>query len=207
MAPSGSMRPVAVPTLVIPVEGRGSLPFALLHGHSLLHHALENLRKLGPVNVTADAKHVSDVRALVRHERRVSVSLADDFWAVPRDRVLIHDCLCPLAPEAFLRTVADAGTATVAMRPVTDTLKVVEDDTIGGTIDRDSFCIVTSPILLLDVAERPPTEDPVALVTWMRERGEVALVRAPQLARRASDASSVSVMESVDALRRTLREE
>lgn len=198
---------MAMPTLVIPVEGRGSLPFALLHGHSLLHHALENLRKLGPVHVTVDPDHVADVRNLVRRERRVTVSLVDDFWAVPRDRVLIHDCLCPLAPADFLGTVADAGIATVAVRPVTDTLKVVEDDTIGGTIDRDNFCIVTSPTLLLDVAERPPTEDPAALVTWMRERGEVALIRAPQLARRASDASSVSVMESVDALRRTLREQ
>jgi hypothetical protein len=201
------MRPMATPTLVIPVEGRSSLPFALLHGHSLLHHALENLLKLGPVNVTADPEQVAEVRALVRHERRVSVSLPDDFWLARHDRVLIHDCLCPLAPEGLLRTVAEARTATVAVRPVTDTLKVVEGATIGGTIDRDRFCIVTSPMLLLDVAERPPTEDPSALVTWMRERGEVALVRAPQVARRAADASSVSVMESVDALRRALRED
>jgi hypothetical protein len=198
---------MAMPTLVIPVEGRASLPFALLHGHSLLHHAMESLRKLGPVNVTVDPEQIADVRALVHHERHVTVSLADDFWAVGRDRVLIHDCLCPLAPEGLLRAVAEARTATVAVRPVTDTLKVVEGDTIGGTIDRERFCIVTSPMLLLDVDERPPTEDPSALVTWMRERGEVALVRAPQVARRAADASSVSVMESVDALRRTLRED
>lgn len=198
---------MAMPTLVIPVEGRGSLPFALLHGHSLLLHALGNLRELGPVHVTAEPGQVADVRALLRHERRVTISLADDFWAARHDRVLIHDCLCPLAPESLLRTVAEARTATVAVRPVTDTLKVVDGDTIGGTIDRDRFCIVTSPLLLLDVTERPPTEDPSALVTWMRERGEVALVRAPQVARRASDASSVSVMESVDALRRALRED
>lgn len=201
------MRPVAMPTLVIPLEGRGSLPFALLHGHTLVHHALQNLRRLGPVTVTGDPEQLADLRTRLGHERHVTVSLADDFWGVRRDRVLIHDCLCPLAPEDLLRTVAEARTATVAVRPVTDTLKVVEGDNIGGTIDRDRFCIVTSPILLLDVAERPPTEDPSALVGWMRERGEVALVRAPQVARRAADASSVSVMESVDALRRALRED
>jgi 2-C-methyl-D-erythritol 4-phosphate cytidylyltransferase len=198
---------MAMPTLVVPAEGRGTLPFALLHGRALLLHAVQTLRRLGPLTVTAGTDHLDEVRGMLGRERDVTVALADDFWAVGRPRVLVHDCLCPLAPEAWLRTVAGSAGPAVAVRPVTDTLKVVDGDTVGGTIDRGRFSIVTSPLLLVDVDGRPPTEDPSALVTWMRGRGDVEILRAPQLARRVADSASVSVMESVDALRRELRED
>jgi 2-C-methyl-D-erythritol 4-phosphate cytidylyltransferase len=66
--------------------------------------------------------------------------------------VVVHDPLHPLSSPALVRTVvdglvADAGAAACApARPVTDTLKWVdEDDVVRGTVDRDAYRVVSSP--------------------------------------------------------------
>jgi 2-C-methyl-D-erythritol 4-phosphate cytidylyltransferase len=200
---SGS-RPV---TAVVPLEGRGDLPFETVHGIPLLVHAFTALSGLapvvGPVVVTCDPPQRSPVRRLVP-----SRAVADpaQFWSTPHSRVLLHDCLCPLVPRAFLEQMAAEPGPAAAYRPVTDTLKAVQDDRTVDTVDRDRFGIVTSPLLLVDVAGRPPTEDFAATVLWLRERAAVALVKAPSIGRRASDLGSLSVLESVDALTRSVRE-
>ncbi len=77
----------------------------------------------------------------------------------PAATVVVHDPLFPLAPAALVRAVvtalADAAAAggpgsapmaVVPVRPVTDTLKRVdEDDVVTATVDREGFRIVCSP--------------------------------------------------------------
>ena len=45
-----------------------------------------------------------------------------------------------------------------------------------------------------------PTASLVALLAWLRERGEVDLPKAPSMARRVEDVSALAVLESVDEL-------
>jgi 2-C-methyl-D-erythritol 4-phosphate cytidylyltransferase len=71
------------------------------------------------------------------------------------DIVVVHDPLHPLAPAALVQAVVDALAAApaasgpagvVPVRPVTDTLKWVdEDDVVTGTADREGFRMVYSP--------------------------------------------------------------
>ena len=97
-----SARPVGV----VPVEGRGSLPFALLHGESLVAVASWALGEAG-------------------------VELLDftASWADVQARgtaLVVHDPLCPGTPADFLREVVAAaadGRVVVGVRPVTDTVQ------------------------------------------------------------------------------------
>jgi 2-C-methyl-D-erythritol 4-phosphate cytidylyltransferase len=66
--------------------------------------------------------------------------------------VVVHDPLHPLSSPELVRTVVDGlvaggGAAACApARPVTDTLKWVdEDDVVRGTVDRDGYRVVSSP--------------------------------------------------------------
>lgn len=69
--------------------------------------------------------------------------------------VVVHDPLFPLAPAALVRAVVAAldgagqeqpVAAVVPVRPVTDTLKRVdEDDVVTATVDREGFRMVYSP--------------------------------------------------------------
>jgi 2-C-methyl-D-erythritol 4-phosphate cytidylyltransferase len=194
------------PTLltVVPLEGRGDLPFHTVHGTPLVLHAATALAGLGPVVVTGE-----------KHQRRwgrtllpgwVDFAEAEEIWDAHPGRVLLHDSLCPLVPRAFLEEVAGSAGSAAAYRPVTDTLKVVQDDRTVGTVDREKFGIVTSPLLLVGVSQQPPTEDFAATVLWLRQRTSVTLVKAPSIGRRAADLGSLSVLESVDALARSVRE-
>jgi hypothetical protein len=187
--------------VVVPLEGRGGLPFQTVREIPLLVHAVAALAGLGPVVVTGDEQQRGRARPLL--PSAVDVAGPDEVWAAPRPgRLLLHDCLCPLVPREFLAQVAAAAGSAAAYRPVTDTLKVVEDGRAVGTLDRDRFGIVTSPLLLVDVVGRPPTEDFAATVEWLRARTSVAVVEAPSVGRRAADPGSLSVLESVDAVAR-----
>ena len=183
---------------VIPLEGRGALPFTPLRGRPLLHHAVETLRSVCEVTVTVEPERAEEARAAVPDG--VALSSPGAFWAQPPSRVLLHDCLCPLVPAGFLRAIADRNSPAAAYRPVTDTLKDVDGDVVGGTVDRERFGVLTSPVLLLDLTQRPPTEDLARLVTWLRRRGPVDLVRSPPLGRRAVDHASVRLLECLDVV-------
>lgn len=184
------------------LEGRGDLPFATVHRRSLLEHAVAALRPVCPVTVTGEPGQLRRARRTVPGVR---VCSPEEFWQEAPHRVLVHDCLCPLVPTDFLAGLAAAEENSAAYRPVTDTLKVVHGDVVGGTLDREQFGIVTSPVLVIAPSGRPPVEDFSDLLVWLRARGPVALVRAPQDGRRAVDVASVDVLESLDAVRRTLR--
>jgi len=207
---------------VVPLEGRGDVPFVDLHHEPLFLHAVRALHDVplleGRVLVSADPDQRPRVLdALAQHELAAEVVDAAAWWAPASKRrrrltVLVHDPLCPLVPAPFLsRCLAAAVTtrqAVVAFRPVTDTIKTVVADQIVGTLDRDRFAIVTSPVVLAaSVGDpAPPTEDFAELAAWVRSRGPVELAKAPSLGRRVDDSSAVNLLECMDEMARAVHE-
>jgi hypothetical protein len=208
---------------VVPLEGRGSLPFVDLHSEALFLHAVRALLEVdrldGRVVVTADHGQAALAASLLtRADLDVAVQSADRWWRTLTGRltVVLHDPLCPLVPAWFLSgCLADpdvrrwGAPAVVAFRPVTDTIKTVIDERIVDTLDRDRFGIVTSPVVLDhgdDSALPATTEDFAVLAGWLRERGEVRLRKAPSLGRRVDDPSAVNLLECMDEMAHAVRE-
>jgi len=209
-------------TGIVPLEGRGDLPFALLHREPLFLHGVRTLLAMerlgGGVVVTVDRHQlVRATQALAHHRLPVAVHEGVAWWerrsrqASSRSVVLL-DPLCPLVPASFvdrLSRSAAAGVAVAAYRPVTDTIKTVVDHQIVDTIDRDQYAIITSPVVLPGACLRqgtPPVRDFAQLVAWLRLGGDVELVKGPSMGRRVDDDSAVSLLECVDEIARTVQE-
>ena len=111
---------------VVPLDGRGSLPFALVHGESLVAAASWALTTAG-----ADA-----VRLRRSRSKRCRTT---------GQMLVVHDPLCPLTPTAFLEeAIAESertGAVVVGVRPVTDTVKEYADERLGSTVDRDELMV------------------------------------------------------------------
>jgi len=177
----------AVPVGLVPVDGRGSMPFALLHGESL-------------VAVASWAVGEAGVRLL-------------DFtagWSEVQAQggpLVIHDPLCPGTPVSFLReavrVAVEGGTVVVGARPVTDTVKDVDaDGVLGQTHDRAGLHAVASPVVLphaviAALPDLPNTDDLADLVTALAAEHEVVFLEAPPSARRVSDESDVHLLEAL----------
>src|SRR4051812_12901499 len=149
---------VPAPLGVVPVEGRGSLPFALVHGESLVAAASWALTSAG-----ATLFDYGTSFATLQEAGRPLV---------------IHDPLCPLTPVSFLEEAiaesAQTGAVVVGVRPVTDTVKEYDPDgdahegALGATLDRDELMCVTSPVVLptavIEALESLDTGDLAVLV-------------------------------------------
>jgi 2-C-methyl-D-erythritol 4-phosphate cytidylyltransferase len=167
---------------IVPVEGRGSLPFALLHGESLVAVASWALGDAGVELLDFNAAW-ADVQA--------------------RDAALgVHDPLCPGTPSEFLARAVDAatdGTVVVGVRPVTDTVKAIADGVLGDTVDREGLVVVASPVVIpaavvASLPELPDLDDLAVLVTQLRQHHQVTLLEAPPQARRVSDESDLRLL-------------
>jgi 2-C-methyl-D-erythritol 4-phosphate cytidylyltransferase len=169
----------------VPVEGRGSLPFALVHGESLVAAASWALGEAGVVlfdaSVTFDQVRESG-RALV-----------------------LHDPLCPLTPVDFLQDAVarceETGAVVVGFRPVTDTVKRLQGDTLGETVDRTGLRAVTTPVVVpaavLATLERLDASDFPALVATLASHGEIAWLESPPLSRRVVDVADIADLEAL----------
>ena len=181
---------VPTPAGVVPTEGRGSLPFALLHGESLVAVASWALGEAG-------------------------VELLD-FTASRRDvlargcALVLHDPLCPGTPVSFLTEAVRAseagGVVVVGVRPVTDTVSTTGGGgVLGATVDRSGLLAVASPVVLPAVVlaalpALPDTDDLADLVTSLvGTLGEdrVLLLEAPAAARRVVDESDLRLLEAL----------
>ena len=174
------------PLGLVPVEGRGSLPFALLHGESLVAVASWALGEAG-------------------------VDLLDftATWADVLARgtaLVVHDPLCAGTPVGFLREAirtAGAGAVVVGARPVTDTVRSIDGaGVLGATTDRSSLLAVASPVVLppavlATLSELPDTDDLADLVVALRTQHEVVFLEAPATARRVGDESDLRLLESL----------
>ncbi len=210
---------------VVPLEGRGSLPFVDLHREVLFLHAVRALldvdRVAGRVVVTVGpGQRDAAGAALDRAGLPAAVQEAGSWWRTVSGpvRVVLHDPLCPLVPASFIAGLLDVAAGEqrdhlVAFRPVTDTIKTVEDDHIADTLDRDLFGIIASPVVFDHHRDEaaphratPPTDDFGALATWLRRSGPVRLRKAPSLGRRVDDPSAVNLLECMDEMARSVRE-
>jgi hypothetical protein len=198
---------------VLVIADRGVLPFTLLHGEALVVHALHALLAAWPaeVMVVVDDRCREQTARLTRGLARGAVTLVDppEWWQSRDGTDLLHDPLCPLVPEAFLRDLGTAdGVARAAYRPVTDTVKTALDGRISGTLDRDRLGVVVAPVVLppsIGVGEPHPPLAFAPLVRWLRARGPVELVRAPSAARRVDDEQGVMLLECVEESARRVR--
>lgn len=211
---------------VLALVGRGRLPYTALHKVPLYLHALKALAAAGEhsVLVVVEEADREQVARDVRHSgMSADVCAGSGWWDGLRAHdlgagLLVHDALCPLASGDFIRSVRSQALARpevslLAFRPVTDTVKTVVDSRIQDTIDREGLAALVSPAAVapgvlaaaLSDDDPPPIDDFGRLVGWLRARGEVALVRAPSLARRVDDATSVNLLECVDELSRSVR--
>jgi len=171
---------------VVPTDGRGSMPFALLHNEALVAVASWALGDAG-------------------------VELLDFTapWSEVVERglpLVVHDPLCPGTPVEFLRTaIAESvasGAVLAGVRPVTDTVKHLDDDgVVGGTVDRTSLVAVASPVVLppavvAGLDDWPDLDDVPALVERLRGSYPVTFLEAPAEARRVADESDVRLLEA-----------
>lgn len=116
--------------------------------------------------------------------------------------VLVHDPLCPATPAAFLARALAAARAgggerpVVAVRPMTDTVKVMRDGHVTATVDRAGLRVVASPVVLPPVlaADLVDTGDVPGLVAALRRRADPELLAAPPLARRVRGRADLRIV-------------
>ena len=169
-------------------EGRGSLPFALVHGEAL---------------VAAATWALSEASVLPVDVRTAAEGLADADLPL-----VLHDSLCPMTPPEFIRTcvrrAVEADVVVVGVRPITDTVKTVDHGRLGQTVDRDALLRVVSPLVVpvhrvateADLLSEPGA-DLLTLVEVLRRGGPVDLVEAPAEALRVSGTEDLRVLEAL----------
>ena len=168
-------------------QDRGSLPFALVHGEPLVACAAWALGEAGVMLVDIGTPWSSLVAS--------------------GEPVVLHDPLCPLTPPAFLAgcvaAAAAGGEVVVAVRPVTDTVKVVDGGYVGATVDRDGLHQVASPVVLpaevVAALDGLPSPDLAVLVTSLAARFPVRQVEAPPEARRVGGQDDLRLLEALSS--------
>jgi 2-C-methyl-D-erythritol 4-phosphate cytidylyltransferase len=181
---------------VVPVEGRGSLPFALWRGESL-------------VAVASLALENGGVRLLDFNASWSSVCAAGAA-------LVVHDPLGPGTPVAFLSSVVSSvrpdGPVLAGVRPVTDTVKALAPagsaggpaGVVGETVDRSGLVSLASPVVLpasvvAALPDWPDLTDLPALVSSLAERFEVTFVEAPAEGRRIVAESALRLLAATSA--------
>ncbi len=167
---------------------RGSLPFALVHGEPLVAAAAWAMGEAGVflVDLGTSWEAITDAGA----------------------PFVLHDALCPLTPPAFLvecvERAVERSVVVVGVRPVTDTVKRLEDGRVGRTIDRDGLLQVASPVVLppdvVAALDGVPPGDFAALVAALAARFPVETLEAPAGARRVAGEDDLRVLEALTAV-------
>ena len=171
-------------------EGRGALPYAHIHGESLVACAAWALGESG----------VDLVDATVSWEGLVESG----------EDLVLHDALCPMTPPAFLGACLEHARATgrpvVGTRPVTDTVKVVTTgetgQVVGETLDRDALVAIASPLVLpatvlATLAQRPSTDLARAVADLAAAGHAVETREAPSEGRRVSSPEDVRLLDAL----------
>ena len=159
--------PIVAAILVAAGDGvrlGGAVPkaFTVIRGRTLLEHALVPFRACGAVRdvvVVAPGLYVAHAAALLSDEvttiaggptRQASVSFGLAAVATDIDTVLVHDVARPFVPvevvDRVLAALAEGADAVVPTRPVTDTIKQVDEDgAVVATLDRSELRVVQTP--------------------------------------------------------------
>ncbi len=170
---------------IVPLEGRGSLPYALVHGESLVAAASWALTTAGAELFDYDLPHES-----VRESGRMLV---------------VHDPLCPLTPVSFIEQAilesTRTGSVVVGVRPVTDTIREYDGRVLGAACDRDDLICVTSPVVLpagvVAALDRIEVGDLARFVAELARTFPVRYVEAPTLGRRIGEQNELELLEAL----------
>jgi 2-C-methyl-D-erythritol 4-phosphate cytidylyltransferase len=146
---------------------------------------------------------------------RAALESAAGHRAAADDVVVVHDPLHPLSSPALVRAVVDGlvgtpgGAASAPARPVTDTLKWVdEDEVVRDTADREGYRMICSPqayrrsalagalVSAPDDALRTHGADVVPRLVLARG-GRVTLVRSPGEAFRVTGSDDLVLVEAL----------
>jgi len=174
---------------IVPVEGRGSMPFALLDGEPLVSVASWALDEAG-VELLDFTTSWPEIQAQAARRR---------------SPLVIHDPLCPGTPVSFISEAVSAaagGSVVAGTRPVTDTVKTIDGDALGETVDRSQLVAVTSPVVIppavvAQLSALPSTDDLADLVAGLRGAHDVVLLEAPPAGRRVSDESDLELVAAL----------
>ena len=118
--------------------------------------------------------------------------------------LVLLDERCPgVTADVVRRVVAAAdgvaeGAVAAGVRPVTDTVKVLQDGYVGPTVDRDGLVAVCSPLVVpADLLPLVGAHDDLpGLVERLLARGaDVRLVEVPAVARRLGDVDELLLLE------------
>lgn len=170
--------------LVLDAE-RGSLPYALIHGESL-------------VACAAWAMGEAEIHL-------VDASVPWSGLAESGDDLVLHDALCPMTPPAFIRTclerARETGRPVVGVRPVTDTVKIVSDGFVGETVDREGLLAIASPLVIpaaVAATMAPPSHDVARAVADLAAAGHrVETLEAPTEGRRVATVEALRLLEAL----------
>jgi 2-C-methyl-D-erythritol 4-phosphate cytidylyltransferase len=135
----------------------------------------------------------------------VDASVPWEALVAAGEPVVLHDALCPMTPPEFIAACVErcleTGAVVVGVRPVTDTVKVVTDGLVGGTVDREGLLAVASPLVLpAEVAATLPgvPGDLARTVADLAAAGHaVETVEAPPEARRVTTPEALRVLEAL----------
>ena len=167
---------------IVPTEGRGSLPYALVHGESLV----------------AAASWALSTAGVELFDYSVPFAAVQDAESA----LVLHDPLCPLTPTGFIEEAVEdcerTGAVVVGVRPVTDTVKEYDGSRLGATLDRDGLVCVTSPVVLpatvVAALDGLDTDDFAALVAELSQRFPVRHLPAPALGRRIVGEADLEIL-------------
>lgn len=148
----------------VPVEGRGSMPFALLEGEALVTIASWTLGHAG-------------------------VALLDmgTTWAEVVEReapLVVHDPLCPAVRVELVVAAVETCLATGSV-----VVAVLAGDAEGGESVVSPVVLPAAVVAQLD--EWPDLDDVPAWVASLRRRWPVTFLEAPASARRVADADDL----------------
>jgi 2-C-methyl-D-erythritol 4-phosphate cytidylyltransferase len=173
-------------------EGRGSLPYSLVHGEAL---------------VAAATWGLTEAQVLPLDPRTTTEGVLD---AISSDGLplVLHDALCPMTPPEFIaecvRRAAEAGVVVAGVRPVTDTVKVLHEGMVGETLDREDLARVVSPVVVQAAVVEgvaallaEPGPGLADLVEALRAVTPVELLEAPVEAMRVSGPEDLRVLEAL----------
>lgn len=202
--------------MVVPVPAGGREWLVSLGDHGgepAVLHAIREAASLGARTVVVcDADSLPSLRSVLDDAgmgavevtaRPVPAATLAEVAGLPAGAsVLVHDPLCPLTPRAFLaRALAEARDGgdtvrpVVAVRPMTDTVKIVRDGQVTETVDRTGLRVLASPVVLPPgvAGHLPETGDVPSLVADLRRETDVRLLPAPTLARRVADRTGLEI--------------
>jgi hypothetical protein len=202
---------------LVPLVGREPVVGSPFREHPLVVSAVDALSAAGVrrLVVLAAAEQLASAAEALRGSPEVELVECPEGESQIRgsvsagDIVVVHEPLCPLVPASVLRHAVarwEAGTASVAVLDVVDTVKATRDGLVRSTLDRSALRIVASPVVLSGAVLKDLPDltgalsRPASLVAAIAGRSALRITAASPLSMRVEDATSLRVLTAFGAV-------